>query len=61
MELYLFWELKVSQREEGAISWFLAGLRTEGGAIEELCKAKSLPTQHPWGMEEGSEVVLNVK
>lgn len=62
MELHLLWELKVWQREEGAISWFFTGLRTKGGAMEEsFGKAKSSPTQHPWGMKEGSEVVLNVK
>lgn len=41
-------ELKVWQREEGAISWFFTGLRTKGGAMEEsFGKAKSSPTQHP--------------
>lgn len=48
MELHLLWELKVWQREEGAISWFFTGLRTKGGAMEEsFGKAKSSPTQHP--------------
>lgn len=61
MGLHLFWELNPRGRREQSPGFF-TGLRTEGGALEEsLCKAKSIPAQHLWGMEEGSEIVLNVK
>lgn len=59
MELHLFWELKVSRKREQSPGFF-TGLRAEGGAIEESCKAKSVQTQHPSGME-GVHLVLNVK